>query len=254
MLAKYPLQRFSAVVLGIGVILGLSRMAAAQPSDSTMILEPLQPQLSERAASSRERAPKETMDLYDGAINDLRESGILERALSVGDTAADFALPSATGDTVRLSALLDEGPVVITWYRGGWCPYCNMTLAAWRKAAPMVAAQGAQLVAISPEVPDSSLSTKQKNELDFHVLSDPGNTVARTYNIAYQLPDEIVESYSKFFSLSEYNGDERNELPLSVTYIIDPDRIVRYAFLDADYKKRAEPADVLSALKQLKGM
>ncbi|GAB4324286.1 MAG: hypothetical protein Kow0074_17110 [Candidatus Zixiibacteriota bacterium] len=108
-----------AIVMAAGLLFGFPGSPGAQ-TDSAHTLEPLQPRLDEMKAGFEDRAPKETIDLYEGAIRDLRESGILDRALNVGDTATDFALPNAVGDTVALSDLLSDGPVVVVWYRGGW--------------------------------------------------------------------------------------------------------------------------------------
>ncbi len=115
----------------------------------------------------------------------------------------------------------------------------------------MVEKAGAQLVAISPELPDNSLTMKEKHELPFTVLSDPDNRVAREFNIVYTLPEGVKTSFSNFFSLSEYYGNESGELPLAVTYIIDENRVIRYAFVNADYKKRAEPAEVIAELEKM---
>lgn len=218
-------------------------------ADSGTVL--LQPQLDSMSARFRQRAPNETIDLYQGAIDDLRGSGILETALNVGDTVPEFALPNAVGDTVPLASLLAKGPLVIVWYRGGWCPYCNMTLQAWKEALPEVKVEGARLVAISPEIPDSSLSTLKRHQLEFEVLSDHGNAVAHQFGIAFRLPDDLVKSYSAHFDLTAYNGDDRYELPLPATFVVGQDRVIRYAFLDADYKRRAEPRDVIEVLKAM---
>jgi len=245
--------RWSHSAAGYITTLWLLAMAplSAQADSTSTALEPLQPKLDARAAESSKRMPEETSKLFSREIDNLRASGILDRALNVGDTAVDFTLPNATGDSVTLSTLLKNGPVVIVWYRGGWCPYCNMTLSAWHDAYPYIDAAGAQLVAISPEVPDKSLTTKEKHELAFEVLSDSNNHVARQYHIVFKLSDPLMESYNHFFSLSEYNGNDHNELPLPATYVIDTNRVIRYAFLNADYKKRAEPADVLDVLSKL---
>lgn len=106
-------------------------------------------------------------------------------------------------------------------------------------------------MAISPELPDNSLTMKEKHELPFTVLSDPDNRVAREFNIVYTLPEGVKTSFSNFFSLSEYYGNESGELPLAVTYIIDENRVIRYAFVNADYKKRAEPAEVIAELEKM---
>jgi peroxiredoxin len=223
-------------------------MAEKAPSETVPLL---QPKLDSMAARSLKRASAEKVAINTKAFADLEDSGILERALNVGDTIPNFALPSATGDTVGMQQLLAGGPVVVVWYRGGWCPYCNVTLAAWRAQLDEVTKQGARLVAITPELPDKAMTTKEKHELEFEVLSDIDNEVARQFGIVFKLADPIAKSYGRFFSFEEYYGNEDKELPLSTTYVIDPDGVIRYAFLEVDYKKRAEPGDVIEVLRMI---
>ena len=127
---------------------------------------------------SAKSAPPERIKRYEQGIEEVRKSGATEKALKVGDRAPDFELPDATGKKVKLSDLKARGPVVVTWYRGGWCPYCNIALRGFHKSLPEIRAAGASLVAISPETPDNSMSTTEKNHLDYEVLSDKGNKVA----------------------------------------------------------------------------
>ena len=140
----------------------------------------------------------------------------------------------------------------MTFYRGGWCPYCNLTLARLQKELPKFKAAGATLIALSPERPDSSLTTADKNELEFEILSDAGNGVARAYGVVFTLTNDVARSYQEGFGLHEYNGDASNELPLAATYVIGTDGVITYAFLHADYRERAEPRDILAALSRTK--
>jgi peroxiredoxin len=210
-------------------------------------------QLEATKAGFRSRAPQTTQDLYARGTREVADSGILDAAKNVGDTAPGFELSDAAGRAVTLDGLLSQGPVVMVWYRGGWCPYCNLTLRAYQERLDEITALGATLVAISPELPDSSLSTKDKNELAFTVLSDRGNAVARDYGVVFTLNDDVKASYANFFSLVEFNGDDSGDLPLSATYVIDANGTIRWAFLDADYTKRAEPGDVIAALRAIDG-
>lgn len=211
----------------------------------------LQARLDERQAEFNRTAPPEKIRVYEQGIETVRATGIEERALGVGDRAPEFVLPDATLDKVRLSDLLESGPVVLVWYRGGWCPYCNLELRAYQEALPNIRSHGATLVAISPELPDHSLSTKEKGRLEFTVLSDVGNRVARQYGLVFKLPDEVATHYKDHFDLTAYNGDASNELPLAATYVVDTEGVIRFAFADADYRRRAEPADVLRTLRKL---
>lgn len=205
--------------------------------------------LDEKKAGFEERASEEKKRIYGEGIAAVANSGVLENALQLGDKAPDFSLTNATGKEVKLSEQLAQGPVILTWYRGGWCPYCNITLNRLQEEMPNFTALGANLLALTPELPDSSFSTQEKNELSFEVLSDVGNQIARQYGVVYSLTDEVAEAYQNGFDLHKYNGDESNELPLAATYVIAQDGSIIYAFLDAEYRNRAEPKDIIKALE-----
>jgi peroxiredoxin len=172
----------------------------------------------------------------------------LSSALNVGDRAPDFTLKNATGANVALSELLEKGPVILTWYRGGWCPYCNIALKDLQGGLPSFTAAGATLVAISPELPDHSLSTQEKHALSFPVLSDVGLTVADAYGISYTLDEATSTRYNAGFGLNTWNGDTSNRLPLPVTYVVNREGVIVYRFIDTDIRKRAPHADILKAL------
>jgi peroxiredoxin len=188
---------------------------------------------------------------FEEGIDEVRQSGILQSALNVGDHAADFELPDANGNLVKLSELLANGPVVLSFYRGGWCPYCNRQLQAVQQALPQIREQGGQMVAVAPELPDNVKATQEKNSAKYTMLSDKGNAVAREYGIVFRISDKVIPFYDQFFDIEQYNGDRSYELPLAATFVIDPDGVIRYAFLDADYKQRAEPAAIVAALAAL---
>jgi peroxiredoxin len=216
------------------------------------IYTPLADTLNAKRAAFEARASEEKKLIYAEGISSVENSGILSSAKQVGDTAAFFALPNASGVPVDLKELLAEGPVVITWYRGGWCPYCNLTLARMQEELPRFKAAGATLIALTPERPDSSLTTAEKNDLEFEILSDLGNSVARQYGVVFTLTDDVAKSYQDGFDLHGYNDDASNELPLAATYVIGTDGVITYAFLHADYRERAEPRDILEALSRTK--
>ncbi len=185
-------------------------------------------------------------------IQDVINDSIVHRALQKGDVAPDFMLTNAEGKEVSLSTYLKKGPVVLTWYRGGWCPYCNLTLHALQDELPNIISAGGYLLALTPELPDNSLDTKEKHELQFEVLSDVNNTVAHQYGIVYELTPELAEEYHTKFNIYSYNGNESNQLPLAATYVIDQRGVVEYAFLDPDYRNRAEPAEITKVLLYLR--
>jgi len=202
--------------------------------------------------SSPAPQPPDQSALYEAKIEELHASFAMEQALSVGAEAPDFVLQNAPGQPVSLSDTLRPGPAVVAFYRGDWCPYCNLQLRAYQAALPDIMALGARLVAISPQLPDGSLSTVEKNELTFDVLSDVGNEVARRFGLVYALPEELraaLRSSNK--ALPDINGDESWEFPLPATYIIGRDHRVALPFIDVDYRRRLAPEDILAALRSL---
>lgn len=207
--------------------------------------------LEERKAAFASKASEHKKRAYSQGIDEVKMSGITASAKQVGDIAPNFSLTNARSESVSLSDCLKKGSVVLTWYRGGWCPYCNMTLHALQQELPNFQEHGAQLIALTPELPDNSLTTQEKNELTFEVLSDMGNQVARDYGIVFKLNDEVAGMYNAAFALNDHNGDQSNELPLAATYLIDQAGVIQYAFLDHDYRNRSEPSEITQVLSSL---
>ncbi len=173
-------------------------------------------------------------------------------ALSEGDEIPTFSLTDATGKRVSSIDLLKSGPVVLVFYRGAWCPYCNLYLRSLQKSLPNIENAGGKLVAISVEEPDTSLSVVQKNELAYTVLSDPKLSTARKFGLVFELPAETNEQYKGFgIDLVKQNNMPKPELPISATYVVGKDGKIAFAHVDADYKKRAEPAAVIKALRSI---
>jgi len=148
-----------------------------------------------------------------------------------------------------LSEVSKSGKTIICFYRGGWCPYCNIQLSALQKALPEFEEKGANLVAITPETPDSSLTTAEKNALNFEVLSDIDNKLAKELGLVFQLPESIQTIYSQFgLDLVKHNQNEDYELPMAATFVLNENKEVVYRFVDEDYTKRADILDILAAL------
>lgn len=256
---------FAKVVLSSVLFIGCTSSAVPEPksSEKTQSSSPgeaeivetalplLSKKLEEKSSQIRERIPPETIQIFVDGVKEVQSSGIVESALNVGDKAADGELTDVNDKSIKLSDLWTKGPVVLMWYRGGWCPYCNVQLRVMQEALPAIEAAGGNLVAIAPEKSDHSLSTKEKNQLEFLVLSDVGNKVARAYGLVFKLPEKVSPIYKKMIDLSKYNGDDSDELPLAATYVIDTTGVIRYAYLDANYTKRAEPSAIVDALKSL---
>lgn len=172
--------------------------------------------------------------------------------LKQGGKAPNFNLPNAAGQMVELYEQLKQGPVVLTFYRGNWCPYCNMELRAYQEIIGEIHGQGAELIAISPQTPDQSLSIQEKHNLEYLVLSDESNVVAKQFNLVYQLPEYLIALYKEIgLNVDEYNGDETWTLPVSATYIIQTDGTIAFEYTKSDYKDRIEPSNVLEKLKKI---
>lgn len=173
-------------------------------------------------------------------------------ALNVGAKMPAFNLPDDKGNMVSSDDLLKTGNLVVVFYRGAWCPYCNLYLRTLQKSLPDIEKNGGKLVAISVENPDTSLTVAQKNELAFTVLSDKNLDLARQFGIVYQLSDETNEKYKGYgIDLVKQNGTETPDLPLSATYIVKQNGEISYAFLEPDYTKRAEPSVIIENLAKL---
>jgi peroxiredoxin len=226
----------------------------ANISQATNLTEPerLKDQLEQLSRENQGKLPPSAASIMNQAIEDLHKSGILEQALRKGYKAPLFRLPNNNGKEISLSDLLKKGPVVIAFYRGGWCPYCNITLRALERSLSKIQSLGATLIAISPELPNRSFSTAEKDSLSFDLLSDKDNEVAKKFGIAYKLPDDLAKLYSSFgINLEASNGNFNNELPLAATYIINKDGIITDAFVDIDYKSRMEPSEIILVLKKI---
>ena len=214
--------------------------------ETTKELEELSREVRSTASPERLRANAQT-------ISDLVANGLSASALREGDVAPEFSLPDARGHVVALKTLLDRGPVVISFYRGGWCPFCNLELRGLQRVLPEIVQLGASLVAISPQLPDNSLSTQEKNQLTFPVLSDVGNIAAKRFGIAFTLPTALVEVNRAIGrDLVEINGEAgAAELPMPATFVLDKSGVIRLAFVEEDWSKRLDPDIVLETLRGL---
>jgi len=200
----------------------------------------------------QQQIPAEVREIMQRASRDLADSGQADRALATGAQAPRFRLPTATGRTLALDDLLADGPVVLTFYRGAWCPYCNIALRSLQQHHDAIAARGARLVAVSPQIPDESLTLAEKHGLAFDVLSDIGSDTAKQYGLAFDLPADLAAVYDKLgFDLQRVNDGHPRTLPLPATYVIDRAGVIRWTFVNTDYTTRAEPADILAALDLL---
>jgi len=211
----------------------------------------LRSQISSLEQSLPPQAPDKA-ELLQRATLELSLSGITGRVLKAGDQAPDFTLTNAVGLPITLSTALGTGPVVVTFYRGIWCPYCSLQLRAYQRILHEILGLGASLMAISPQSPDQSQATLLKNFLQYEVLSDLGNAVARRFGLVYQVPGWLRELYVSYGSdLPAFNGDDSWELPIAGTFVIGPKRRIVLAYADPDARNRLEPKAILVALATL---
>jgi peroxiredoxin len=196
--------------------------------------------------------PPAASQTIDDGIAEVTAAGLAHHALAAGQLAPDFTLPDAQGRPLALATLLAQGPVVLTFYRGNWCPYCNVQLRAYQQALPSLALRGATLLAISPQTPELSSLTGSEKALAFPVLSDVGNAVARQYGLAYGVGAQVAGTLrSVGIDLAAFNGTSDDELPLTATFVINTDGVIGWRWVEASFKHRADPADIVRALEQL---
>jgi peroxiredoxin len=196
-------------------------------------------------------APPSVIQVMHRATTELVASHAADRALKIGDKAPDFVLNDPGGAPVSSADLLTKGPLVVSFYRGVWCPYCNMDLQALEAVRPEIERRGAQLLAISPQTPVNSRKSMRQNSLNFPILSDPHNDVAAAFGLRFVLPDYLVELYKSLRNdLPSFNGDPSWTLPMPARYVVAPDRTILYAEVNPDYTLRPEPEDVLPAIER----
>lgn len=213
----------------------------------------IQEQSDQMKAAASENLPEDVVQVFDRSIRDLLDQGIPSDSVTVGDRLEPLTLDDATGAPVSLNQILEAGPAVIVFYRGGWCPYCNLALRTYQQELlPQLGTFGARLVAISPQSPDESLSTIEKASLDFTVLSDPGARVAERIGIAFQQADEVLAAQRQLgLDLAQVNAEGSTRLPRPTVLIVDQDRVVRFVDVQPDYTARTEVADIIAALADL---
>jgi peroxiredoxin len=208
---------------------------------------PLREVYAERKALIAKYVPAEIQAIHARAVEELKQSGIAERALQPGSKAPSFELPDRNGKQVRSSDLLATGPLVICFFRGRWCPFCVGQMEAMNAVYPRIQGSGASLVAISPQTVHQTDLMADQHKLRFPLLSDAGNKVAHAFGLAYRLHEYQQEIYRRVFvNLPFVNGDEGWELPVPATYILAREGTVLYASANPDYTDRPEPSEILS--------
>jgi peroxiredoxin len=200
-------------------------------------------------------APPEVVELFHRTTAELIATGQAERSLKVGDLAPTFTLTTAEGEVVSSTAMLERGPLVVTFYRGVWCPYCNIDLQAIEEVASEIRALGAQLVSISMQTAANSLKSQRQNKLSYPILADEGGETADAFGIRFRLQHELIEGYKQFnVDLPVINGEPSWTLPMPARYVIAQDGTIAYAEVSPDYTQRPDPSELVTALQQLKSL
>ncbi|MBB4566948.1 peroxiredoxin-like family protein [Rhizobium leucaenae] len=196
--------------------------------------------------------PRAIIDAFHRSTAALIATGQAERALRAGDVAPNFTLEGADGTLVSLLDLLAKGSAVLTFYRGAWCPYCNLELSALQEALPEIAARSASLVAISPQTAPNSRKSIRQHNLTFPMLNDPGNELAAKFGLRWKLSDEMIGVYKTLGAdLETFNGNSSWTLPMPARYIIDRDGVIAFSEINPDYTKRPDPSELLPTLDLL---
>ncbi len=206
--------------------------------------------LAETSAQGIKRIPPEALNIMMEAAAELDAQGVGDNALKAGDMMPDVKLTDAMGNSTSSGALYAHSPAIITFYRGGWCPYCNLELKAYQDLLSDITSLGATLAAVTPEKPDNSLSTIEKNQLSFPVLTDSGNSFAKEIGLMFELPEKLQAVYNGFgMDLAALNDNSGWTLPIPATFVVAKGGKIILADVNRDYRLRLEPSEALAALK-----
>ncbi|NQT87280.1 AhpC/TSA family protein [bacterium] len=248
------MKTMKSVSLVVALLLAL---AGCRQGVETVATEPAVPSYREAVEAFQKSRPPSKLSDEDRATMAKAAADLQAQmpspGLEPGDRAPDFALPNALGKTVRLSEELRKGPVVLAFYRGAWCPYCNLELRALRESLPAFEARGATLIAVTPQKPGKSREEIEKEGYAFEILSDLDSAVMKKYKLYFDVPKDLSDLYKQRFGLdiADYNGEGRTVLPVPGTLVIDRSGIVRAAYARTDYKQRMEPAAIVAALDKI---
>lgn len=207
----------------------------------------LEKKLSERRESAKNRISPEILSKMLEATQSLKNSELEKEAFNIGDKIEDTILLNNLGDKVSIMDVLGKQPAIISFYRGTWCPYCNLELSTYNEL--LKDKNKIKMIAISPERPESSINVEN---LNFEVLSDIDNKFAKKLNLTFDITETIENIYDGFgINLEKSQGKKSRILPIPATYIVDSSGVIMYAYIDVDYTKRAEPKDVIDKYLEL---
>lgn len=210
----------------------------------------LQKELLNHLNKGLEKRPKDLTAIMEASAQKLIDDKVGVDAFKVGDKIPEATLISATNNKVNIYDYLKQGPLIISFYRGAWCPYCNLELRAYKEVLPQIKEAGANFIAISPELPDNSMSLIEKHGLEFDVLSDVNNAFAKKLGLVFRVDDALLAVYEKFgHNWDKAQGNTNKEIPIPATYVIGQDGIILLAFVETDYTKRLSPLVAIKAIE-----
>lgn len=212
-------------------------------------MENLKQQISELNENLAKQLPKEVLELFGRSIQDLKVKNIEGASIRKGDMFPDFNLPNTNDEVVELNKLLQNGKVIIAFFRGSWCPYCNLELKALQDNLKQITDKNVTLVAISPQTSNYSEEFKSNHNLDFELLTDKNNTLAKQLGIAFELQNYVIPIYSTMgIELSAYNSNDNNELPVPAIFVLDTNARITYRFVDTNYMNRIDIQELINQL------
>ena len=212
----------------------------------------LNEELADFAQQMSQKAPEEMLQTMSSEIGKLVESGIAEKALGRGDQAPDFELQDSEGKWLSLDGLVQQGPVVISFNRGNWCPFCNIEFRHLQKSVEEIKSAGANLIVISPQLPEKSAQLKSQLGYDYPILYDQENSIAREFGIVFTLSEPLRTIHQAFeMNIPEHNGNESYQLPLPSTFVVDSNKTIIYSYSNANWMERAEPGEYLQRLNTI---
>lgn len=209
----------------------------------------LEQQIEELNENLAKQLPAEVLEVFGKSIQDLKAQDIEESSIGVGDRFPDFILPNTNDETVALKELLKNGKVIVAFFRGSWCPYCNLELKALQDHLRQITDRNATLVAVSPQTSDYSEELRNNHQLDFELLTDKDNALAKQLGISFGLQDFVIPTYGSLgIDLSEYNENANNELPIPAVFVIDTNGNITYRFVDTNYMNRIDIQELIEQL------
>jgi peroxiredoxin len=238
---------FKFVVASLVVLSSLSIFAAPSGEGGPALGD----NLNQQRKTFSQKMPKDVVELHNQNIKDMKSAGLEKQALKIGDKVPDVEV-NFHGTVRKLSQIYAVTPVVLKFYRGGWCPYCMAELKHYDSLNDEFKKAGAQIIAFSPDTEQMSGKTQSTNHLDFDVLSDANHAIARKFGLVYKVDQKVVDSLKKSgIDLSVYQGTSTHELAIPGTFVIGKDGRIIFSYVDADYRVRAEPSEVLKVVKSV---